>query len=310
MKIGVAPNGCSITTNGTTESLPKGFFGFMFNMQFGDTTLNVATQVSDEGFVFDAEIDNLTLAGITYTQVALKIEIDESGSAVSFSGAMDSDLGSAAIDWFVTNDSYNGRRQFLSGSVTNWKAARAGTFEVPSFSFSATSRFGGNNACSSFSASAQGQLKLQAKTYTLKRASFELTCEGLQNLDLAVDMEHEMNGGGTAVAEFRVSYLNDKYLGKSLIAGASFEYTKYNSWEYLSRTFGRHIDISIEVGIMVQYANTASAEFTFGGGFDADRVGGSLDCEWTSSGQDFRCSGKVKVNPEWADKYVESWGDL
>ena len=96
-KIGIAPAGCSIESNGQTQSLPVGFFGFQFSAQFGSSTFDVATQLTSEGFVFDAEATNFELAGISYPSISLSVKIDSSGSQVSFAGQMTSPLEASDI---------------------------------------------------------------------------------------------------------------------------------------------------------------------------------------------------------------------
>ena len=307
-KVGFAPSGCSIQAGGSTFSLPPGFAGFAFTTTFGNTTLNVATQVSIEGFEFSAALTNFQLGGISYPSITLFVKIDDAGSEITFTGQMQSALGDADVSSsFVANSS--GMSQSLSASVTNWSMGRADTMEIPEFNFTTSISLPSSGGCADFSASASGSMKVKSKTYTIKDASFRLTCNGLQSLTLAINMEHTSSGGAVLTTEFRLNYSKTSSQ-TSLAGGASFGYQKYGSWSLYGSTFSRHISINIYANFSLVVGSESSAAFSFGGGFNADRVSGSLDCLWTSTSSDFRCSGSLRLNPSWAGIYHKTWGDL
>lgn len=311
-KIGIAPSGCSIQSGGQTQSLPVGFFGFQFSAQFGSSTFDVATQLTSEGFVFQAQATNFGLAGITYPQITLYVKIDSSGSQVSLTGQMTSALGTADVSANFAGSS-SGIAQDLTASVTNWSMGKTGTFDVPKFQFSTSFSIPFGGGCADVSASASGEMLVKSKTYRLKEASFRFTCQGIESLVLAIDMEHVKTGGGSIFADFRVAYRNINAPGlkfRGLMGAAAFEYQKSKSWELADKDWERNITIRIGVEFRLALSNSSSADFFFGGSFEADRVSGSLGCKWASSGMDFRCDGKLRLNPRHAGVYEKTWGDL
>jgi hypothetical protein len=306
-KIGIAPAGCSIESNGQTQSLPVGFFGFQFSAQFGSSTFDVATQLTSEGFVFDAEATNFELAGISYPSISLSVKFDSSGSQVSFAGQMTSPLGASDISASFASSS-SGITQDLAASVTDWSMGKEGTFNVPEFKFSTSFTIPFDGGCADIAASASGEMIVKEMTYRLKEASFQFTCKGLVSLVLAINMEHEILGGSSVFTEFRVDYSTDGI--NKLSGSAVFEYQREFSETFAGRDFDKNVTVRIEVEFELRIGRESEADFSFGGSFDADRVSGEIGCEWESSNKDFRCSGELRLNPSWAGVYRRTWNIL
>ena len=306
-KIGIAPAGCAIESNGQTQSLPVGFFGFQFSAQFGSSTFDVATQLTSEGFVFDAEATNFELAGISYPSISLSVKFDSSGSQVSFAGQMTSPLGASDISASFAGSS-SGITQDLTASVTDWSMGKEGTFNVPEFKFSTSFKIPFDGGCADIAASASGEMIVKEMTYRLKEASFQFTCKGLVSLVLAINMEHEIMGGSSIFTEFRVDYSTDGI--NKLSGSALFEYSREFSETFAGNDFDRNVRIDIEVEFELRIGRESEADFSFGGSFDADRVSGEIGCEWESSNKDFRCSGELRLNPSWAGVYRRTWNIL
>lgn len=307
-KIGIAPAGCSIESNGQTQSLPVGFFGFQFSAQFGSSTFDVATQLTSEGFVFDAEATNFELAGISYPSISLSVKFDSSGSQVSFAGQMTSPLGASDISASFAGSS-SGITQDLAASVTDWSMGKEGTFNVPTFEFSTSFTIPFDGGCADIAASASGEMIVKKKTYRLEEASFRFTCDGLKSLVLAINMEHEIKGGASISTEFRIDY-SSLFGTKKLSGSAAFEYEREFSETFAGRDFDRNVTVGIEVEFELRVGSESQADFSFGGSFDADRVSGDIGCEWESSNMDFRCSGELRLNPSWAGVYRRTWNIL
>ena len=307
-KIGIAPAGCSIESNGQTQSLPVGFFGFQFSAQFGSSTFDVATQLTSEGFVFDAEATNFELAGISYPSISLSVKFDSSGSQVSFAGQMTSPLGASDISASFAGSS-SGITQDLAASVTDWSMGREGTFNVPTFEFSTSFTIPFDGGCADIAASASGEMIVKKKTYRLEEASFRFTCDGLESLVLAINMEHEIKGGASIFTELRVDYSSQNGI-KKLSGSAAFEYKREFSETLAGRDFDKDVTVRIEVEFELVVGKESSAGFSFGGSFDADRVSGDIGCDWESSDMDFRCSGELRLNPSWAGVYRRTWDIL
>ena len=306
-KIGIAPAGCSIESNGQTQSLPVGFFGFQFSAQFGSSTFDVATQLTSEGFVFDAEATNFELAGISYPSISLSVKIDSSGSQVSFAGQMTSPLGASDISASFAGSS-SGITLDLTASVTDWSMGKEGTFNVPEFKFSTSFKIPFDGGCADIAASASGEMIVKEMTYRLEEASFQFTCKGLVSLVLAINMEHEILGGSSVFTEFRVDYSTDGI--NKLSGSAVFEYQREFSETFAGRDFDKNVTVRIEVEFELRIGRESEADFSFGGSFDADRVSGEIGCEWESSNKDFRCGGELRLNPSWAGVYHYDWNIL
>ena len=306
-KIGIAPAGCSIESNGQTQSLPVGFFGFQFSAQFGSSTFDVATQLTSEGFVFDAEATNFELAGISYPSISLSVKFDSSGSQVSFAGQMTSPLGASDISASFAGSS-SVITQDLTASVTDWSMGKEGTFNVPEFKFSTSFTIPFDGGCADIAASASGEMIVKEMTYRLEEASFQFTCKGLVSLVLAINMEHEILGGSSVFTEFRVDYST---VGIDKLSGSAvFEYNREFSESLAGRDFDKNVTVRIEVEFELRIGRESEADFSFGGSFDADRVSGEIGCEWESSNKDFRCSGELRLNPSWAGVYRRTWNIL
>ena len=128
--IGVAPYGCSITSGSQSFELPRGFAGLAFDGTFGSVSVHLATKVSVDGFVFQAQLGNVNLGGITYENLALDVQIDESGSAVAFDAAWQiGNLGTSTFHADTKVDS-SGLAADVSGTMADWQTNVVGTFEM------------------------------------------------------------------------------------------------------------------------------------------------------------------------------------
>lgn len=116
-QIGVSPNGCSLNAGGTTVTLPKGFAGFAFSANFGTATVNVATQVSTDGFVFNAALGNVTIGGFKLTNLSLNVAINSTSSSVVFDALMGAaNFGSLALHADMSADA-NGMSWNVTGDI-------------------------------------------------------------------------------------------------------------------------------------------------------------------------------------------------
>ena len=150
---------------------------------------------------------------------------------------------------------------------------------------------------------------VKKKTYRLEEASFRFTCEGLESLVLAINMEHEIKGGASIFTEFRIDYSSQNGI-KKLSGSAAFEYKREFSETLAGRDFDKSVTVRIEVEFELVVGKESSARFSFDGSFDADRVSGDIGCDWESSDMDFRCSGELRLNPSWAGVYRRTWDIL
>jgi hypothetical protein len=309
--VGIAPTGCSIQSGSTQQTLATGFAGFQFSAKFGGTTLDVATQVSADGFVFQASIDELVIAGITYETVALSITVNESGSDVDFTAAMTSGMGDMSVT--STFSAWpSGVTQTLDATLTDWDWA-SDNVDIISLHFatSATIPSTGSGGCASFTASADGNIKIASATVVLEEgSSITVDCEGVQNLLFDLTYVHTGHGG-TQLSEELIMEYPKVISGKSYFYGETdFSYKRSFSKKYSGQTFSKSVEISIDMTVSVNPDDPASSGFSFGGSFDADRVSGDVGCELPPASNDFDCSGKLRLNPSWAGIYHENWSGL
>lgn len=116
-QIGMSPNGCSLNAGGTTVTLPKAFAGFAFSANFGTATVNVATQVSTDGFVFNAALGNVTIGGFKLTNLSLNVAINSTSSSVVFDALMGAvNFGSLALHADMSADA-NGMSWNVTGDI-------------------------------------------------------------------------------------------------------------------------------------------------------------------------------------------------
>lgn len=313
-KVGIAPAGCFVQQGDTATTLPVAFAGFQFTATFGNTTLDVATQTSVDGFVFTTQLTNLVLAGITYPNLEFTTKIDSSGSQVYFAGSMRSDLGTAdVVSDFVANGT--AITQSFAASVTDWRLASA-DFQVPTFTFNTSATIPTSGGCLDMSALAKGTLKVKSTEYNLTEASFRLTCNGLQSLVLSIDYLHspKWNPGVLGTKQFTFRFVNMQPFGKFLSGSTDLSYKRGFSKRYCGavtcKTFDRNVTVGINMSFSMNTANPGGGSFAFGGEFSADRVSGAIGCAWDGDGKAFTCGGQLRLNPSWAGVYRFTWGDL
>lgn len=309
-KVGIAPTGCSIQSGATQQSLPTGFAGFQFTAKFGSATLNVATQVSTEGFVFTESIDNLTLAGMTYETVALSIVINSSGSNIDFTADMTSGMGDMSITSGFEAAS-SGVTQRLDATLTDWEWG-SDNVDIESFHFSTSATIPTDGSgCASFSTSADGSIRIAGSSITLgDGTNITITCDGVQNLYLDVTYQHTAYGGSVLTEHLGIEY--PKVIdGQTYLYGETdFSYKRHFSKKYKNRTFSKDVTIGIGMSVTVSPTDPSSSGFDFWGDFSADRVSGKVYCDLPVSSSDFTCHGQLRLNPSWAGVYHYDWSGL
>jgi len=312
-KVGVAPAGCSIQSGNTQQSLPVAFAGFQFSAEFGDsprTTVNVATQVSVDGFIFNGQIANLKIAGMTYTNLQLNVSITDTASNVYFDAVMSSGMGNMNVNsQFAANST--GMTQTLNAALTDWGWKKSGTINLKTFTFNTSSNIPLQGGCASFSTAAQGQLTVGSRDYTLEGAQFNVNCNGVQKLYLKVLYQHKVKWNGVnATGYFELDY--PKVISKKsyLYGDVGFSYKRHFSKKYKDRTFSRDVSVAFDMSLTLDPGNPAGAGFSFEGDFDADRVSGAIGCSMDPGGADFTCGGRLRLNPSWAGVYHFDWGDM
>ncbi|MDA2979405.1 MAG: hypothetical protein O3B42_06565 [Actinomycetota bacterium] len=309
--VGIAPAGCSIQSGTTQQSLPTGFAGFKFTARFGSATLDVATQVSTSGFVFQASISDLRIAGMTYETVALSITINASGSNVDFTAVMTSGMGDMSVTSGFSASS-SGVKQSLDATLTDWDWSSANV-DIKTLHFATSATIPNTTSgCASFAASADGNVRIAGSTVTLEKgSSIAVDCNGVKTLSFDLTYVHTASTGSKLSEHIVLKYPIMSKDGKPTFYGMTeFSYERHFSKKYKNRTFSKNVTISIGMSITVNPNKPSSSGFEFWGDFDADRVSGAVDCELPADSKDFDCSGELRLNPSWAGVYRSTWSGL
>jgi hypothetical protein len=306
---GIAPDGCAIQSGDTVQELPLGFFGFKFTGLIGDATIEVATQVSVNGFEFHGKIANLMLAGMKYQLLELDIEIDSEGSDVFFEADMQSQMGSMKVATeFITSKSQ--LVQKIDASMTDWTWAKKGTVDLDRLAFSSSAVIPTNGSCAKFSASASGRITLGSRTFDLKAAQIALSCARVDSLYFDVEYDHKIKWNGvTARATLEFIYPKRSFGASYFYASASFSYERHFSKSYEGKTFSRDVSVDFMMSLQVDPKKPQNSVFKFEGDFEADRVSGKIGGQIDGGGKDFSVGGELRLNPSWAGVYHFDWGD-
>lgn len=308
-KVGIAPAGCQIQSGDQQVSLPVAFAGFQFDGTFANgTSVSIATQVSKNGFVFNGSISDLTLGGFTYTMVNLTVSVTDSSSEVSFAAALASEMGNMDVK---SDFSYKDSNitQNLSASLKNWSWGKSNVLDIPTFTFNASTSYTAITKCASFSAEADGQLKIGSSTYQILDSSFAFKCDKVTKLHIMVITGHKIKwNNSSAGAEFLLDY-NPK--ASQITGSATFQYERDINEMIESKRFKKTVGITVTMNAFLDLKNQDNSKLFFGGSFNADRVSGSVGCEITPDFSDFTCAGTLRVNPSNSAKmYRFDWGDL
>lgn len=316
-KVGIAPTGCQIQSGSQQLSLPVAFAGFQFDANFGSASVSVATQVSKDGFEFSSSISNLKFAGINYTTVSLLVKITSDESSTSFTATMTSDMGDMSVKSDFTASGSN-ITQAMSASLNNWKWGKQGTVDIPQFSFSETLTYSSTDNCPKFDATANGSVKIAAKTYTIDQSEITFDCNGISLLNVNIWIQHtpKFDSGATKSAYLKLSYPSASdgsaySSGTKYFYGAvGFSYSREFSKLYNSVRFRRGTTISIDLAMKVNTASPKDTVIGFSGNVSADRISGGVGCVLNASDVDFSCTANLSINPENAGKFSETWDDL
>lgn len=307
---GVAPNGCSIQSGDTLQELPKGFVGFKFAGLIGNASIEVATQLSVNGFEFHGKISNLTLAGMKYKLLELDIEIDSAGSDVSFEADMDSAMGSMQIKTeFKTSKSQ--LVQKLDATLSDWTWSKRGTVDLQKFHFATSAVIPTSGGCAEFDAKANGTLSMGSRNFDLRFAEIELTCKGIKKINFNVIYDHVIKWNGVTTKSTLVFKYPMVQNGRTYFYGATtFSYERHFSKKYKDKTFSRDVSVDFSMELMVDVKAPQKSGFHFEGDFEADRVSGKIGGGMDPGGKDFTLGGELRLNPSWAGVYHFDWGDL
>ena len=331
-QIGVSPNGCSLNAGGTTVSLPKAFAGFAFSANFGSATVNVATQVSTDGFVFNTSITNLTLGGFTLNNMSLNVKITGAASSVAFDAAMQSSFGALVTHADMGYDS-SGMSWNLSGTICTDKtktycdpskldpsgqsssafnspngstgvsgSSQGVGFSMPYFTFTQSGSVGN---CATLSGSASGTIIMQGVAYTILGPNQVNLPDGTPFLGSQFSMDcHGIQSAGLGISFTH----NSAYVSGTATSTVVLQWDGSKFVGYYHVDLARHVhyhvtghtidrDPSIDIDVTIVVSNTY-ASFSFVGSCVTSRVTGTFTFSLDTTG-DFDASIDVRIDIPW-----------
>jgi hypothetical protein len=347
-QVGIAPKGCSIDAAGTPLSLPDGFAGLRFSATFGSATFDLGTQVSPEGFVFDATLGNVNMGGFSLSTLALHVSITSTASSVSFDAAMGSRLGTLVVHADMSADS-SGMSWLFSGTIctdtTGNYCNRAaldpnGQSSSPTIAAGAASGSGGStqnvgyglpyftfsqsgtiSSCSSLSGSASGVIVMGGKSYVLAGPNQLMLPDGKT---LFAGTSFSLDCHGLQSANFGLQFTHSSQYVKgtgqvtlvlayskasdSFQGGMDFSFARH---VHIHEGSGQTIDRDPSIDLHVDVIITSSvSQFTFGGSISTSRVEGTWSFTMSTNG-DFAGSIDVRVDIPWGSYRHLHWnGDM
>lgn len=295
--ISVAPRGCSIGD----YTLSPGS-NLVFDTSLGDAPIHFELAIGrdDNGlptFYENLSVSNLKLAGITYNQLSLTVDVSVGGgSNVTMVGDFTLPMG----NFYGTFDlSMSDTKLHQAGSVTltDWKMV-GGSFDVSLFKFSMSMDIPvGAGSCADFTAATEGNLTMGKKAYDFN-GNMKLVCGQLKVLHF--DFLYTKS---SVQYHFYLDYNSDTHV---LAGGLQFKFERSTSWKYLSHRYRRHPKFVVRIDFSMDFDKPAADSLSIYGYISVSGGSGSLDCSFGGSGDD-SCSLYVKINVFGGHTYKATW---
>jgi hypothetical protein len=291
-----APAGCTV---GDYVIAPGA--AFLFDAMLGDASLHFDLEVGvdDDGlptFYTDMSVQNLELAGTTYNDMELIIDITSTRSDVSFNGDFTLPMGSMVGDFSLT---MNSTLLHMAGSVSlsDW-AMVGGTMDINSFNYSMSMDIPvTSGSCANFATATSGDMSMGSKKYVFS-GNMTISCGELSVFHIEFSYYHN-----SISYEFDLDYNSTTHV---LAGGLGFKFEKSTSWTYLSHRYRRHPKFAIRLDFSIDFDNPSSGELAFSGSISVSGGSGSVSCSFSASGDD-SCSLYVKINVMGTHTYRGTW---
>ena len=295
-QLAFAPAGCTV---GDYVIAPGA--SFLFDAMLGDTSLHFDLEIGmdDDGlptFYTDMSVQNLKLAGTTYNDMELIVDISSTSSDVSFNGDFSLPMGSMVGDFALT---MNNTLLRMAGSVSlaDW-AMVGGTMDVSAFNFAMSIDIPiGSGACANFSANTSGDMSMGKKQYGFV-GNMTLNCGQLSVFHIEFEYKHNRIG-----YQFDLDY--DSSTNK-LKGGLRFVVKKKTSWNYFFHNYSRTSKFVIKLRFSMDFDHPKNATLRLYGDVSVSGGEGSVDCTISASGDD-SCSLYVKINVMGTHTYRGTW---
>ncbi len=295
-QLSFAPRGCTV---GDYVIAPGSILAF--DATLGDASLHfdLETGRDDNGiptFYTDMRVQNLKLAGTTYNDMELIIDISAAGSEVSFNGDFTLPMGSMVGDFELT---VNSNLLHMAGSVTlsDWKMV-GGSFDIKSFNYNMSMDIPfGSGSCATFSAGISGNMSMGSKSYIFD-GNMTLDCGRLTVLHIRFEYMKK-----SVTYNFYLDYNSSNHV---LSGGLAFKFERSTSWKFLSHRYRRHPKFEIKLDFSMDFDNPGNGKLSFYGFISVSGGEGSLGCTLNANGDD-SCSLYVKIKVLGTHVYRGTW---
>jgi hypothetical protein len=295
-QLSFAPRGCTV---GDYVIAPGSMFSFDSTLGDAQLHFDLETGRDDNGlptFYTNMRVQNLKLAGTTYNDMELTIDISAAGSDVSFYGDFSLPMGSMVGDFEL---SVNSDLLRMAGSVTlsDWKMV-GGTFDINSFNFymSIDIPFS-SGSCANFSAGTSGNMAMGKKAYIFD-GNMTLECGRLTVFHIEFEYIKK-----SVTYTFNLDYNSSN---RVLSGGLEFKFERRTSWKFLSHRYRRHPKFEIELDFSMDFDNPGNGKLSFYGAISVSGGEGSVGCTLNANGDD-SCSLYVKIKVLGTHVYRSTW---
>jgi hypothetical protein len=291
-----APRGCTV---GQYTVSPGSMFSF--DATLGDSSLHFDLEIGRDDdnlptFYTDMRVQNLKLAGVTYNNMELVIDISQAGSTTSFDGDFTLPMGRMTGNFLL---SVNNSMLHQEGDVTlsDWQMV-GGTFDIYTFNYHQVVDIPfGSGSCAAFSAGTSGRMTMGKKNYNFS-GNMTIDCGRLTALHI------QYQYWKSAISyQFNLDYNSSTHV---LSGGLQFKFERSTSWRFLSHRYRRHPKFVIDMNFSMDFDNPGNGHLDFYGSISVSGGSGSLGCSLNGNGDD-SCSIYVRVNIFGGHTYRSSW---
>ena len=289
-----APRGCSV---GQYEIAPGSVF--TFDAEMGDALLHFDLEIGRDDndlptFYTEMRVQNLKLAGTTYNNMELIVDISADAAITTFTGDFTLPMGQMNGDFDLTVGA-NGLHMAGQVTLSDWKMA-GGSFDIETFNYYQSVDVGGGQ-CGAFSAGLSGKMSMGSKKYDFS-GNMTVDCGQLSVFHLQFQYMKK-----SISYQFNLDYSSTTHV---LSGGLTFKFERSTSWKFLSHRYRRHPKFVVHLDFSMDFDNPGNGKLNFYGSISVSGGSGSLGCSLNANGDD-SCSLYVRVNIFGGHTYRSSW---
>ena len=296
--IGIAPRGCTV---GNAVLNPGS--NFMFDTTFGGTAVSINMAIGRDSnglptFTAQNSISNLTLGGVTFTQVSLNINLSAASQSVSYTcNFVLPNSGTFNSDFAVTMNSNHAIQLEGDVALADWTVSNT-SFDINSLAFHLSM----DTSTGYFYANTSGDLKMGSKASLTFSGTIAVTNDVLQVFNISFNYTH--GSTTTAIA------LNYDSSAHTLSGSYEWAYQKATSHRFCSGCYNyqRHADINIDWAFSVNTLDPAQFTLTLGGSMSGSDISGSVaGTISTMPGVDDSASASIHIEIHGMGSWNDSW---